>query len=485
MRAGARHDGAMQRALVIAIVVVGCGKRAAAPPPSGGGDAAPASGAADASRAVVDAGIDAAAVFAPRPATPDELAAAQAFVDQWLATQNGGDFAAYQALYAERFRGVRRTGRAVRRFDQAGWFADRKVMFKRPMVVAADHLVAYVAGPERQVFFTQTWSQGRFKDVGTKNLILEGSGAATKIRYEELLGSRVVPATPPPAAASGGDTWFGYDRAASLASMRVAAIADGRARLAGTTRALPLVDAEVLEAVHDPANGGYGAGAARGQLAPDDPLRALIGQPVVVLDERLDEACRGTLADVAVEAVGYVDDGPGEPDELPPRLWKAAPLVITAGVTAPCAGAFVRGVDAPALAAVTDLDRWSDRAARKAGKALGGDGVDATLAAAIDDGAHGFALWTLDRGDSCEAPELHERALFAAELTAGAWQAAEVARIDGSADPLVVVDVDGDGVLDAIVAGGIYRAGQFELWRPALAIPWPAGLGCDGSTDGD
>ncbi len=473
----------MQRALVIAILVVGCGKPAgqAAPPPAGGRDAAPADAPV---RALVDAGIDAATAFAPRAATPDELAAAQAFVDRWLATQNGGDFAAYQALYAAQFRGVRRTGRAVRRFDQAGWFADRKVMFKRPMVVAAEHLVAYVAGPERQVFFTQTWSQGRFQDVGTKNLILEGTGAATKIRYEELLGSRVVPATPPPAVASGGDTWFGYDRAATLATMRVAAIADGRARLAGTTRALPIIDAEVLDEVHDAANGGYGAGVVRGQLAADDPLRALTGQPVVVLDDRLGEACRGTIADVAVEAAGYVDAGPAEPDELPPLLWKSAPLIITAAVTAPCSGAFVKGVDAPALAAVTDLDRFRDRAARKAGKDLGGDGVDATLAAAIDDGQHGFALWTLERVDSCEAPELHERALYAATLTGGAWQVTEVARLDGSDLALTVADVDGDGALDAIVDGGIYRAGRFELWRPVLAIPWPAGLGCDGA-DGD
>lgn len=78
---------------------------------------------------------------------------------------------------------------------------------------------------------------------------------------------------------------------------------------------------------------------------------------------------------------------------------------------------------------------------------------------------------------------MHARALFAAEVSGGAWHAAEVARIDGTAASLVVVDVDGDGALDALVSGGIYRAGQFELWRPVLAIPWPAGLGCDGATD--
>ncbi|MBK7072055.1 MAG: nuclear transport factor 2 family protein [Myxococcales bacterium] len=312
----------MQRALVIAILVVGCGKPAgqAAPPPAGGRDAAPADAPV---RALVDAGIDAATAFAPRAATPDELAAAQAFVDRWLATQNAGDFAGYQALYADRFRGVRRTGRAVRRFDRPGWLADRKAMFRRPTVVAADHVVVYVAGPERQVFFTQTWSQGRFKDVGTKNLILEGTGAATKIRYEELLGSRVVPATPPPAVASGGDTWFGYDRAATLATMRVAAIADGRARLAGTTRALPIIDAEVLDEIPDPAAGGFGAGRVIGELAADDPLRAVVGQPVVVLDLRLGEACRGTIADVAVEAAGYVRSAPTTEAALGAALWSA------------------------------------------------------------------------------------------------------------------------------------------------------------------
>src|SRR5438105_2725239 len=54
---------------------------------------------------------------------------ALALVERWQAAQNKGDFAAYQALYATAFRGVRRSGARVSEFDRAGWLADRERMF--------------------------------------------------------------------------------------------------------------------------------------------------------------------------------------------------------------------------------------------------------------------------------------------------------------------------------------------------------------------
>src|SRR5690606_40600880 len=55
--------------------------------------------------------------------------------DLWLAAQNQGDFAAYQAMYAARFSGVRRSGAVTAAFDRAGWMKDRAGMFKRAMRV--------------------------------------------------------------------------------------------------------------------------------------------------------------------------------------------------------------------------------------------------------------------------------------------------------------------------------------------------------------
>jgi hypothetical protein len=154
---------------------------------------------------------------------------------------------------------------------------------------------------------------------------------------------------------------------------------------------------------------------------------------------------------------------------------------VLADIDAPCQGTYVRGVDAAPIEAIADANQLGDLGAFRAG--LEEPGVALTAVGAIDDGASGFALFTRDRADACDAPELHERVLVAATRDAG-WRLREVARLDGSDLALTVADVDGDGALDAIVDGGIYRAGRFELWRPVLAIPWPAGLGCDGA-DGD
>ncbi|MBK9032778.1 MAG: nuclear transport factor 2 family protein [Myxococcales bacterium] len=476
--------GAM-RVVTIGMTAMGlatgaCGKKPDAPAKvARGGDAGATSDAA-----IADAGIDAAAGFAPRSATADELAAAQAFVDRWLATQNGGDFAAYEALYDPRFHGVRRTGQATRRFDRAGWMADRKAMFRKPMAVTATHLVVYVAGPDRQVFFTQTWSQGRFRDVGTKNLVLTGAGDQTRIQYEELLGSRIVAPTPPAAVATDGDTWFGYDRAASLAAMRLAPVDGTSITLAGTRRALAPIELEVIEAVRDAAAGGVGAVDVTGDLAQGDPLRALDGATVVVLGADLAARCRGTIAVTGAEVVTYLDDVADDEPAAAVAAWRAGPYLINAELTAPCTGPFVRGVDAPELVAIADANGLGLPAVKAFARDLADAGADATVADAIDDGARGFALVNVERADGCAAPELHERVLATATKDAGRWTLGEVARIEGTDGGLTVVDLDGDGALDAVLAGGVYLAGRFDLWTPNLFIAWPAGLGCDGY-DGD
>ncbi len=135
----------------------------------------------------------AAAETKPARAAKVEPAAAGALVDAWLAAQNGGDFAAYEALYARRFEGIKRAGPRTTRFDRAGWVADRARMFKKPMKVTADDRKVSAAGALAVVTFTQTWSSGKFEDRGPKQLLLVEEGGGLRIAREEMLASTLRP----------------------------------------------------------------------------------------------------------------------------------------------------------------------------------------------------------------------------------------------------------------------------------------------------
>ncbi len=127
----------------------------------------------------------------PPPPRIDE-AEVRTFLASWLATQNRGDFAAYQAHYAARFFGVRRSGATTAAFDRAGWMKDRGDMFRRAMTVEASGLQTEGLATTAVLRFTQTWASGGYKDVGPKQLVLVREGGALKIAREEMLASRVV-----------------------------------------------------------------------------------------------------------------------------------------------------------------------------------------------------------------------------------------------------------------------------------------------------
>lgn len=130
----------------------------------------------------------------PTPTVDAE--AAQALVDRWLAAQNAGDFAAYEATYAPRFFGIKRAGPRTARFDRAGWMKDRRRMFQQPMTVsAADVRVTPGPGTAR-VVFTQTWSSGDFTDTGPKQLVLDLVDGRPLITREEMLQSTVLGPAP-------------------------------------------------------------------------------------------------------------------------------------------------------------------------------------------------------------------------------------------------------------------------------------------------
>ncbi|HKE20698.1 MAG TPA: nuclear transport factor 2 family protein [Kofleriaceae bacterium] len=154
------------------------------------------------------AGSTAAAAPAPAPAATHADAAggapapghaiaaerARAVLDAWLAAQNGGDFAAYEKLYASRFEGVKRVGKRVKRFARAGWMEDRKRMFGKPMDVEAREPAISTAAASADVRFTQRWRSGRFEDLGPKRLLLVAEGDQLRIAREEMLRSDVVSA---------------------------------------------------------------------------------------------------------------------------------------------------------------------------------------------------------------------------------------------------------------------------------------------------
>jgi len=122
-------------------------------------------------------------------------APAQALVEGWLAAQNNGDFAAYEALYAARFTGIKRAGDRTSRLDRKKWLVDRQRMFTRAMKVEATDLLVEATRGGAIVSFTQTWESGTFKDVGPKQLVLVNEGTALRIAREEMLASTIAGAS--------------------------------------------------------------------------------------------------------------------------------------------------------------------------------------------------------------------------------------------------------------------------------------------------
>jgi hypothetical protein len=125
------------------------------------------------------------------PVVSVDQAAVQKLVDAWLAAQNEGNFDAYSALYAEKLEGIKRVGARTWRFDRAGWLKDRQRMFKNKMVVEAKDVVIKGSPAAATVDFTQTFSQGKFKDEGPKHMVLVRGKEGFLIAREEMLRSLV------------------------------------------------------------------------------------------------------------------------------------------------------------------------------------------------------------------------------------------------------------------------------------------------------
>lgn len=146
--------------------------------------AAPAKPTAPAKPAAAAAASTATAV------APETLKAAKDFLASWVAAQNQGNFAAYEAMYAPGFTGTKRVGKVQKTFDREGWLQDRKSMFRAAMLVEATELVVTGAPPIITLELTQRWEQGTFADVGTKRLVIDVYRSADPILREDMLSSR-------------------------------------------------------------------------------------------------------------------------------------------------------------------------------------------------------------------------------------------------------------------------------------------------------
>jgi hypothetical protein len=126
-------------------------------------------------------------------AAADPVGDARATLDAWLAAQNGGRYADYEALYAPAFHGVRRSGPKIIELNRDGWLRDRQRMFKKPMKVAIDKLAIEARADGVHLTFQQTFESGSFGDVGEKELVVAPADGRMKVVREEMRSSTRLP----------------------------------------------------------------------------------------------------------------------------------------------------------------------------------------------------------------------------------------------------------------------------------------------------
>jgi hypothetical protein len=297
-------------------------------------------------------------------------------------------------------------------------------------------------------------------------------------------GCRATAVTPPlanlppprPRAAFAGTT-FGDDHAGDLDTMRLAHALAGEVWLGETPRPASVVDPIELATTFDSARGAIGAAEVVAGLPLGDPRRQLDGLEVTVLDDNLAVACAGALRDPHLVFAGFIE--PVSRDEAMAAATRTLTPWLVATVSAPCTGPFVRGVRGTTIAAAparTDAIPDSELADLRAWTGPTQSGVIEQLVV----GDAGFALVEVDTPDACDTEENHHWTLYRAGRYEGTWLLDQVAQGDADDHLERVVDVDGDGKLDAFTTRGAYVGERWQTRSPDLRIFMPPGLGCDG-----
>lgn len=476
----------MRAAAGLLLVALGCKGDAAEKPP-----AAPAERARDAAPIAAD----------PKPADPQggpnqvDRQDAEALLAAWLAAQNQGDLAGYQKLYGERFTGVRRSGARVRRFDRAGWMADRGRMFGKPMVVAADALVVLARGSQTHLFFTQSFEQGSYKDTGRKWMALERAGdGRLLIAREEMLDSTLVARQEKDLAAARAATdrslaagevelgWAGKRDAIHLAPI------DSRGRLvvgraAGAIGTGPITVSDHTIDAAASSLAGVSASRAVDEKKLPPSLASRLGKTVQLLDGDLAPLCHAKVRGYSLEVQDWAPQGADDEQAAAAALLADAPVVLAELQTSGCptGAAFARDVDLPPLPEVSDLAAADEARMRKALAAVvAEDTPDLAIAPVAGDPGRAVAAATGHTEDSCETQEEYRMALFLLTRKGGAWQATPLARYTYQDSLALAVDADRDGTVDVFTTLGAHRGTESDFWQHDIAVYWPAGLGCDG-----
>jgi ketosteroid isomerase-like protein len=436
---------------------------------------------------------------APRADAPDQADRkdAEALLAAWLAAQNRGDYPAYQALYADRFTGVRRSGVKIRRFDRAGWMADRTRMFKKPMVVAAEALVVIAHGAQTHLFFTQTFEQGTYKDTGRKWMALERTAGGMRIAREEMLDSTLIArqsqdlasakAGPDGKALAAGDVelgWTGKRDRLYLAPLVEAGDALLIGRASGAIGTGPVT---VAEHTTDAASGAVGGVTANRAVDPKKLPAALasrLGKTVQLLDEDLQPLCHATISGYSLTVTDWAPEkASGSPEEAAAALLDDAPVVVAALQTSGCpkGAAYGRDVDLPPLAQVPSLDVAQDMEIRKVlGRATKEDNSDVEVVRVAGSPSKAVGALMAHTEDSCETQEEYRMHLFLLTRKGKRWTAEPLASYQYQDWLRVAVDADGDGTIDVFTELGSHRGDENDFWRHDVAVFWPPGLGCDG-----
>ncbi len=373
-------------------------------------------------------------------------------VERWKAAQNRGDFAGYQGLYAARMTGIKRVGARVFTFDRAGWMADRGRMFKKKMEVAADQVEVSPSGSSALVRLQQTFEQGKFQDVGRKELVVVREAGGLRIAREEMLSSTVVGRT----AGAGGplaDFYFMLDDEVLLE-------ADSGASETGT----PALDP-------DSGSASFRARAGVDTSSLEAPIAALVGKKLTVYGEdgALCDAPLGRLSLVAglTPHFGTAAEWRGEGDtpalseaETASEIWQGGRTVLV-GRAGACKGLFARAgapvvafepVDDPVRAArvhaaFRKLPEW--QATQKSFGESGGKGRwdqgDTPATISIVRHPTSGKTWAVVHatgGEPCSQFGAEMTAVF--EQVGAGWKNRSAATLEPF-QPAAAFDLDGDG----------------------------------------
>ena len=405
-------------------------------------------------------------------------AGAKKLIEAWLAAQNTGDFAAYEALYAPKLEGIKRVGARTWRFDRASWLNDRKRMFKNPMTVEAKDLVVRGSAVAATVSLTQTFSQGKFKDEGPKHLVLIKGPSGLQIAREEMLRSDV-----------------GGAAAAGKASAYV----------------VMMIDKKPYVVIAADANPDWGDGALTGPIDDVHKLAMMKAPKAANADVWASRAMKvfdsqGKSCDATVGALSLVAGGTphfGEvqtwdgdpamsedgkvwpPADRAQAIWDMATpylvgeLSITGGCTAvvaidPATTAVVYArqpdgpADGPAVAAFSKLPAYAAIQKEYTGSYDGqGEWAPTPSTEVYTGGGRRFVVVWAQEGDGCGEFGGALSAVF--EDKGG--KLTQVPGPDGVLDVSLIVDTDGDGAVEIIGKVDDYRmmAGHYEATATGMA----------------